>query len=514
MSRADRAIAFIERYCLVPEGARVGKPLRLLEFQKRFIRAIYSEDHDVRRAYLSIARKNGKTALIAAIMLVHLVGPEARQNSQIISGAKSRDQAALVFKLAEKMVRLSPELSKIVKVTPSTKALRGLPMNVEYRAISAEAGTAHGLSPIVAILDEVGQVKGPHDSFIEAIETSQGAHEAPLLIAISTQAATDDDLFSRWLDDAASSGDPGIVSHVYAAPQDCALDDREAWAAANPALGVFRSVDDVEKYAARAERMPSAESSFRWLFLNQRIEAHDPYVSPSVWAENGGPVRDDADAEWFGGLDLSASNDLTAYVRVAWIDGALHIRPLFWLPENGLREKARADRVEYDVWHNQGLLLTTPGATIDYDYIAPIILDDLRTGGVKKIAFDRWNWRFFRPALERVGATAEEIGTDDKDGGMFEQFGQGFQSMSPALRMLDQHMLNGKMRHGGHPVLRMCAQNAVVKSDPAGNRKLVKLASGRRIDGMIALAMAVAMAGDGEELIEAPYIASRQIVMV
>lgn len=172
-TRGERVIAFIERYCLVPEGKHVGKPLVLEKFQKRFILEIYDNPAGTARAYLSIARKNGKSALIAAIVLAHIVGPEARQNSQVISGARSRDQAALVFKLAEKMVRMSPELSKITRIVPSAKQIIGLPMNVDYRAISAEAGTAHGLSPVVAILDEVGQVKGPADAFVEAIETAQ-----------------------------------------------------------------------------------------------------------------------------------------------------------------------------------------------------------------------------------------------------------------------------------------------------------------------------------------------------
>jgi len=490
LTRADRVIAFIERYVRVPEGSEVGKPLKLLPFQERFIREVYDNPAGTSRAYLSIARKNGKTALIAAIMLVHLVGPEARQNTQIISGARSRDQAAIVYKLAEKMVRLNPDLSKIIKTTPSSKTLVGLPMNVEFKAISAEAGTAHGLSPVLAILDEVGQVKGPSDAFIEAIETAQGAHDAPLLLAISTQAATDGDLFSDWLDKAVSGNDARIVSHLYAAPENCELDDREAWAAANPALGVFRSLTDVEDYSRRAMQSPAQESSFRWLFLNQRVEANNPYISRGLWAECGGDVAADwSGHEVFGGLDLSASNDLTAFVRVAWIDGKMHARSTFWLPEEGLRDRARQDRVPYDVWAREGELATTPGRTVDYDWVAPVVLTSMRAEGIRQIAFDRWNMRFLRPALERAGATEEEMAR-------FVEFGQGFQSMSPALRALDGVLLNGLLRHGGHPVLTMCAANAVVKSDPAGNRKLVKFAANRRIDGMIALAMAVATAGD------------------
>ncbi len=238
MSRSDNVIKFIEGFLRIPEGSQVGQPLKLLPFQKKFIKDIYDNPHGTKRAYCSVSRKNGKSALVAALLLAHIVGPEAKQNSQIISGARSRDQASLVFKLAEKMVRQSPGLQKIVRIVPSQKSLIGLPMNVEYRAISAEAGTAHGLSPVLAILDEVGQVRGPQDSFIDAIVTAQGAYDEPLLIAISTQAPTDADLFSVWLDDAKRSKDKGIVSHVYAATDGAPVTDRKAWKAANPALGL------------------------------------------------------------------------------------------------------------------------------------------------------------------------------------------------------------------------------------------------------------------------------------
>jgi len=242
MTRGEKICALIEHYCLIPEGAQIGQPIKLMKFQRNFILDVFDNPHGTSRAYLSVARKNGKSALIVAILLAHLVGPEARQNSQIISGARSRDQASLVFKLAEKMVRLSPELSKIVRIVPSQKMLVGLICNVEFKAISAESGTAHGLSPVLAILDELGQVRGPHDAFVEAIETAQGAHANPLLFAISTQAATDADLFSIWLDDAAAAKDRRIVSHVYSAPKDCELSDQKAWKIANPALGITSSI--------------------------------------------------------------------------------------------------------------------------------------------------------------------------------------------------------------------------------------------------------------------------------
>lgn len=477
-ARAERVIRFIESYCRVPEGPKVGQPITLAAFQKRFILAIYDGNRKVRRAYLAIARKNGKSALIACIMLAHLVGPEAVLNSQIVSGARSREQAAVVFKLASKMVQLSPELSAIVRIVPSSRTLIGLPMNTEYRALAAEGTTAHGLSPILAILDEVGQVKGPQDDFIEAITTAQGAHDAPLLIAISTQAPTDSDLFSIWLDDAERSGDPSIVSHVYAAPKECALDDEEAWKAANPALGLFRSVDDVREQALQAMRMPSAEPGFRVLTLNQRVNRIASFVSPSIWKAGNKPAAE-LEGRVFGGLDLSATTDLTALVLTCRIDGILHVWPHFWMPEASVEAAARRDKAPYDVWVKQGLLRTTPGKVIDYDFVARDIGQICSGLDVALIGFDRWRMDRMKGALERQGVELP-----------LKEFGQGFVSMSPALDALESDLLGERVRHGGHPVLAMCAANAVVTMDPAGNRKLDKAKATGRIDGMVAFAMA------------------------
>jgi len=478
MTRGEKVIAFIERYLSVPEGAQVGKPIRLAEFQRKFILAVYDNPHGTRRAYLAIARKNGKSALIACLLLAHLVGPEAKLNSQLVSGARSRDQAALVFALASKMVQLSPELSKIVRVVPSGKRLIGLTMNTEFKALAADGTTAHGLSPVLAILDEVGQVKGPQDDFIDAITTAQGAHDAPLLIAISTQAPTDADLFSVWLDDAERSQDPAIVSHVYAAPEGCELDDEAAWRAANPALDLFRSRRDVEEQAAQAKRMPASENTFRVLTLNQRVNMVSAFVSPGVWkAGNGTPGE--LDGTVYGGLDLSATTDLTALVLTCRKDGALHVQPHFWMPQDMVAEATRRDRAPYDLWVRQGFLRTTPGKVIDYDFVARDIGEITAGLSVAKIGFDRWRMDRMKAAMERQGVDLP-----------LEPHGQGFKDMSPALDALEADLLQAKVLHGGHPVLAHCAGNAVSVSDPAGNRKLEKNKSTGWIDGMVAFAMA------------------------
>lgn len=502
MTRGERVIAFIHRYCVAPEGAKVGQPIELAEFQRRFILAIYDNPRGTRRAYLAIARKNGKSALIACLLLAHLVGPEAKLNAQLVSGARSREQAAVVFGLAAKMVQLSPELSKIVRIVPSGKRLIGLTMNTEYRALAAEGTTAHGLSPVLAILDEVGQVKGPQDDFIDAITTAQGAHDDPLLIAISTQAPTDADLFSIWLDDAERSDDQAIVSHVYAAPEGCALGDETAWAAANPALDLFRSRRDVEEQAAQAQRMPSAENTFRVLTLNQRVNMVSAFVSAGVWkAGNSAPAEFDG-SPIYGGLDLSATTDLTALVLTQRQAGLLMTRAWFWMPEAAVKEASRRDRAPYDVWVKQGFIRTTPGPVIDYAFVA-VDLGEICGGlPIAKLAFDRWR-------MDRLKGELEKAGVDLP----LEPFGQGFVSMSPALDALEEDLLQERVRHGGCPPLAMCAANAVATRDPAGNRKLDKAKATGRIDGLVALAMARGAEAVGGEL-EGPSIYETRGVLI
>jgi phage terminase large subunit-like protein len=494
MTRGERVIAFVNRYCIVPEGKLVGRPMRLEPFQERFVKEVYDNPAGTRRGILSISRKNGKSGLIAALVLAHIVGPEARQNAQIVSGARSREQASLVFALACKMIELSPELRKLVRIIPSSKKLIGLALNVEYKALAAEGKTAHGLSPVVVILDELGQVRGSSDPFVEALETAQGAYDDGLQLVISTQAPTDADMLSIWIDDAIRSDDPHSVCHVYAADEEAELDDKEQWAKANPALGSFRSRVELEQAADKAARMPSFENSFRNLYLNQRINMVAAFVSPGVW-KSGNGAPGDFDGVVYGGLDLSATTDLTALVLTSRKDGELHVRPFFWMPLDSVQDAVKRDKAPYDVWVREGLLRTTPGRVIDYAFVARDIGEICSGLHVAKIGFDRWRMDRMQTALEGAGVVLP-----------LEPFGQGYMSMSPALDALEADLLQEKIRHGGHPVLAMCAANAVAVSDPAQNRKLDKSKATGRIDGMVALAMACGVEAMMQELIpESPW---------
>jgi phage terminase large subunit-like protein len=483
MTRGEKVIAFIRQYCVVPEGTLVGQPVKLAQFQIDFLLAVYDNKHVTDTAILSIARKNAKTGTIAFILLAHLVGPEAKQNSRIISGAMSRDQAGEVFNLAAKCIRLSPKLSSITRIVDSGKKIIGLPMNVEYQAISAEGKTAHGKSPILAILDEVGQIRGPQSDFVDAVTTAQAAYEDPLLIYISTQAATDADFFSIQIDDAKKEKPKKTVCHVYAADEDGDLLDEEQWRKANPALGLFRSAKDMRKQAEKAARMPSFENTFRNLNLNQRVSTVSPFVSKNVWVENGLMVEyDPYDIVWYGGLDLSARTDLTSLIFIGEIASTkqLVVESYFWTPQKGLRDREKIDKQPYSQWVKSGFIRTTPSATIDYDYVAEEIAEITDGRTIGGLAFDRWRIDVFRASCERINLDLP-----------LQPFGQGYKDMAPALDDFEALLLNKKLLHGMNPVLTMCASNAVITKDPAGGRKLDKHKAIGRIDGMVALTMAV-----------------------
>lgn len=483
MTRGERNIAWIERCCRIPEGKGVGEAVRLRGWQRDELRKLY--DSPTSQFIISFGRKNGKTALVAFIVLLHTVGPEAIPNSEVVSGARSRDQAAMVFRYAAKSARLSPDLAPFLQFRDTAKEILCPELGTVYKALSADASTNIGRSPALAIHDELGQVRGPRDAFYDAIDTSQGAYPGALSIIISTQASTDLDLLSVLIDDAKTGRDPTVKLSLYTAPEDMDPYCDEALEAANPAFGDFLDADYCRKQAEKARRMPSFENSYRNLILNQRVNMHTPFVSRTVWEQNGGEVDDLAfQGRVFVAIDLSARNDLTAIVSLAEGDqGGWHVRPEFWTPQIGLEDRARRDGAPYDLWVKQGHMATTPGASVDYDFIADRLIEIAAEAESVHIVADRWRLKELEAALSR------------RDSGLeIEGFGQGFQSMAPALDALEAEMLNRRLRHGMHPVLTMCAGHAVAVSNPAGDRKLDKSKATGRIDGMVAMVMAMGAA--------------------
>lgn len=479
LTRGQRNAAWIEKHCRIPEGRLVGRPVCLTDEQKRWICQIY--DSPTRTFILSMGRKNAKTAFSAMLLLLHLCGPEALPNSQLYSAAQSREQAAILFSLAAKMVRMSPDLGAYVTIRDTAKQLFCGELGTLYRALSAEASTSYGLSPALVVHDELGQVRGPRSELYEALETASAAQSNPLSIIISTQAPTDADLLSLLIDDALTGAEPRNKVVLYAAPLDADPFDESTIRQANPHYDAFMNKDEVLRQAEDARRLPSREASYRNLILNQRVEASNPFVTRETWNRNAAQPASPRGKVLYGGLDLSSVSDLTALVLVSEDHD---VYATFWLPGEGLAEKSRNDRVPYDIWANEGYLRTTPGRAIEYEFIADELRRIFDENEVAALAFDRYNMRHLRPWLEKAGFTDEELER-------FVDFGQGYVSMSPALRTLESLLLSGKIKHGRHPVLTMCAANAVVMQDPAENRKFVKGRASGRIDGMVALAMAV-----------------------
>lgn len=479
----------------VPTGPLQGERQVLAPFQADFVRAIYTPTNDkgelaVRQATLSTARQNGKSLLLADLVLAHLVGPARRLNGTLFSAANDRFQASVVFGIALAMVRMVPELAARLMIAESTKRMMAPLSNSVYLAISAEAITKLGLGPDLVIYDELGAAKNRR--LYDVLNSSQGARVSPLMVNISTQASSPAHLFSELIDYGLKVKrrevlDRSTVCHLYTAPPDCDLLDEKAWAAANPAMGAWRSREEIATKAQQARRMPSAEPMFRNLYLNQRVAQLAPAIAPGVWDACAEPpdLKVFESGSVFGGLDLSSKNDLSALVLIGLDPEELwHVLPFFWLPADGLREREIREGVPWAAWAARGLLRTTPGPVVDYRYIARQLADC--TAGMRDlqvVGFDRWNISRFRQDMDAEGVGQVPL----------EPLGQGFRDMSPCVTALEDALLSGRVRHGGHPVLTMCAANAIVSRDPAGNRKFDKARASGRIDGIVALAMAAGL---------------------
>jgi len=483
---------------IVPSGKGQGKPLKLRDFEKKFINDIYGKEKNgrrvIKRAILSMARKNGKSLMSAALGLCHLVGPERCENGEIYSAATERDQAAIIFKYAMQMALATPHVCDAVKIIASTKTMIGLDTMSVYRAVSAKAGSKYGFNPTVVIYDELAQA--PNRELYDAFDTSMGAREEPLMIIISTQSNDPQHILSQLIDDALTGNDPSIICHLYAVPEserdERSLSDETLWKLANPALGDFRSLDEIRSAATRARRMPSFEPAFRNLYLNQRIDSKSPLISRAEWEKLSKKARIEEGERVYMGLDLSAKSDLTALVMLTYrTEPPDAVQAFFWKPEETLQDHENRDHVPYTKWKYEGVIETTPGRSINYDWVAERLGALATKYDIAGIAFDRWRVDDLLASLQRIGVEAWVEGKDEHRNGIrLVPWGQGFKDMAPAIDTLENAVLNGTLHHDGNPCLTWNFANAIAIADPAGNRKLDKSKTRFRIDGAIALVMA------------------------
>lgn len=479
-------MVFAETYLKIPEGECVGQPLRLAYYQELFIYCVF--DNDIDTAILSIARRNGKTFVIAVICLALLLSPLSVKNRVIASAAMSREQAALIFRAMAQMIMMSEELSAIAKITPSSKRIVCTLNQSEYYAMSADHNTGYGKSLAVVVLDESGRISAPHNDFVDMLTTSQGSYSDSLFITISTQAPSDGAWLSQQIDDASRSNIKTTVCHVYQADENCKLLDKKQWQKANPALqDNFRSIKDIEKLAQQAQRLPVQENGFRNLILNQRVALERVWLAPQIWKANA----DKPDFNLFIekgahlGLDLSQKNDLTAAVLSMLDDqNNVHVYPFVFTPLSSVVERSRRDRIPYDVWMRDGFLIGVPSEVVDYDYVAQFCREKIEDAGVNilSIQFDDWRINDFQKAAERqgMGQMAEWVNVR-----------QGFKSMTPRIEAMEAALLQNRIKHGAHPLLNLGASGAIATTDPAGGRKLDKSKAIKKIDPLVAMLMSV-----------------------
>ncbi|ADK85603.1 Terminase [Desulfarculus baarsii DSM 2075] len=488
LSRAARVIIFVESLPIT-SGMHAGRRFRLRPWQKKIVKALYRTRGGrrvVRKALLTLPRKNGKTALAAALALAHLIGPEAEQRGQVYSAAADRGQASIIFAEMEAVIGAVPEFAARCNVQRFRKAIEDDVTGSVYHALSSDDRKAHGLSPSFVVYDELAQARTRH--LFDNLDTGAGARREPLMVVISTQSSDHHHVMSELVEYGRKVLD-GVIEDetflpiIYAAPPDADPWSEEVWRACNPALGDFRSLEEMRQFAAQAKRIPAKETVFRALYLNQPVEVDGRFIAQADWEACRGEVDPEAlrGRPCWAGLDLGSTTDLTALVLYFPEDGGA-VLPFFWVPAENLDEREDDDRVPYRTWASQGLIETTPGRAIDRRAIAMRLAEVASRFDLKGVAYDRWRIEDLKVILADEGIELP-----------LTPWGQGFKDMAPAVDLLEAGILQRQIAHGGHPVLTWCASNVVIETDPAGGRKISKSRSREKVDGTVALTMAMGL---------------------
>ena len=487
---ADYAVIFIESLCHT-KGTWAGKPFELIDWQEQIIRDLFGtlKPNGYRQfntAYIEIPKKQGKSELAAAVALLLTCG-DGEERAEVYGCAADRQQAAIVFDVAADMVRMCPALSKRVKILASQKRLIYTPTNSFYQVLSAEAYSKHGFNIHGVVFDELHTQ--PNRKLFDVMTKGSGdARMQPLYFLITT-AGTDThsicyETHQKAKDIIAGRKiDPTFYPVIYGADESDDWTDPKVWKKANPSLDITVGIDKVKAACDSAKQNPGEENAFRQLRLNQWVKQAVRWMPMEKWDKCAFSVDEDEleGRVCYGGLDLSSTTDITSFVLVfppLDDEDKYIILPYFWIPEDNLTLRVNRDHVPYDVWERQGFLQTTEGNVVHYGFIERFICELGERYDIREIAHDRWNATMMVQTLEDDGFT-------------MVPFGQGFRDMSPPTKELMRLVLEHRLCHGGHPVLRWNMDNAYVRTDPAGNLKLDKEKSTEKVDGAVALVMAL-----------------------
>ena len=487
-SLADRAVAFINSLKHT-KGEWHGQSFHLLPWQEQIVRDVFGtvKENGYRQyntVYIEVPKKQGKSELAAAVALYLLAG-DGEWGAEVYGCAADRQQASIVFDVACQMVEQCPALKKRIKPVISQKRLVYTPLNSYYQVLSAESYTKHGLNVHGVIFDELHAQ--PNRQLYDVMTHGSGdARKQPLFFLITT-AGTDRNSICWEIHQKAEDvlagrkHDPSFYPVIFGLPDGADWSDEKNWYKANPSLGITVDVDKLRVAYNSAKDNPAEENLFRQLRLNQWVKQSVRWMPMDKWDECDFPVDEDelCGRVCYGGLDLSSSTDITAFVLVFPPRDEADkyvVLPYFWIPEENMELRVRRDHVPYDVWQKQGFLQTTEGNVIHYGFIEKFIEQLGERFNIREIAFDRWGAVQMVQNLEEMGFSVVP-------------FGQGFKDMSPPTKELMKLVLEKRIAHGGNPVLRWMVDNIYIRTDPAGNIKADKEKSTERIDGAVATIM-------------------------
>ena len=488
--KADRAVAFIENLKHT-KGKWDNKWFFLLPWQEQIVRDIFgivdaAGNRQFRTAYIEIGKKNGKSELAAAIAL-YLLYADGEPSAEVYGAAADRSQAGIVFDVANRMVQKTPALLKRSKIMAATKRIVNYTNAGFYQVLSAEVGTKHGLNVSGLVLDEVHAQPNRH--LYDVLTKGSGdAREQPLFFLITT-AGTDKEsicyeLHTKALDILAGRKiDHTFYPVVYGLTDEDDWHDEKNWYKANPSLGQTINIERVRDHYREALENPAEENVFKQLRLNMWVSSLTRFIPEQIYDLGNVPIDMESlkGRDCYAGLDLSSTGDITALVLMfpPRDETEKYIMvPYFWVPEDTIPLRVRRASVPYDVWHQQGFLYATEGNVVDYNFIEHFIEELGKEYHILEIAVDRWNATMLIQNLEGDGFT-------------MVPFGQGFKDMSPPSKEFIKLLMEGKIIHGGHPVMRWMSGNVVVDRDAAENIKPTKAKSPEKIDGIVAAIMAL-----------------------
>lgn len=488
--KADRAVTFIENLCHT-KGKWAGTPFWLLPWQEQLIRDIFGivkpdGNRQFRTAFVEICKKVGKSELAAAVAL-YLLYADNEPSAEVYGAAADRQQASIVFDVAKQMVEMAPALMKRSKLMGATKRIVNYSNAGYYQVLSAEVGGKHGFSVSGLVFDEIHTQ--PNRQLYDVLtKGSSDARQNPLHFIITT-AGNDRhsiayELHTKAVDILEGRRvDPTFYPVVYGLKDDEDWEDEANWYKVNPSLGYTVDIERLRDAYREAKQNPADEITFKWLRCNMWVSSTVAWIPDAIYMRGNEPIDMDALAgrDCYAGLDLSSTGDITALVLIFPLrdeEEKYVLLPYFWIPEETIPRRVKANSVPYDIWEKQGYIMSTEGNVIHYDFIEKFIMDLSEKYHILEIAVDRWNATQMIQNLEGEGFT-------------IVPFGQGFSSMSAPTKEFYRLLMEGRIIHGGNPVLRWMAGNVVIDTDPAGNIKVTKAKSKEKIDGIVAAIMAL-----------------------